>query len=206
MLDLVQDADLIRRVTKHVYHGSKFTRFRTLTMYEEDDLVQMVYLKLLHNDNYKKYEKYSYKYTKSSFIYHVAKNLAMTYSMDKHNYMEETILDAPSPTSSDHKSWVYSKYLTTEINIDKFDTYVRIANISSHLSNDESAKLFIRYKNKVVPFSINKMFQLFIHLKCKKSELNQYIINKKSNTPVSRMGFHNLWDNMVSTIEKELSC
>lgn len=200
MLDLMQDAALIRKVTKLIYWKPKFIRMRYLL--EEDDFLQMVYQKLLLNDNYK---KYSDKYSKNTFLFHVVKNVAVTYIQQKKNHLEFTILDSPHLKNSDNQSVLFSKYLTTEINTDILDTKQRIKRISASMPEKESHYLYIRYNNKLIPFSISRMFDLFVHLRCTKAEMKRYIINGTSNAPISRMGFNPLWDNMISCIEKELS-
>jgi len=199
MIDFLQDAKIIRNTVNKVYWESKFARLRTLI--EEDDLLQMTYLKLLHRDNYK---KYSPKYSKVTFIYNVSKRVAISYSSKKYNLKEYTILNKPITEDKKNTPMMFLKTLTTELKTDKLDFYPRLLRISANMPERESHYMAIRYKNKLTPFSISRMFDLFIHLKCQKYELMKYIINTKSNSPVSSTAFRYLWDEMYSCAVQEL--
>ena len=200
MIDFLQDAKIIRRTVNKVYYESKFARLRSLI--EEEDLLQMTYLKLLHRDNYK---KYSSKYSKVTFIYNVSKRVALTYSTKLSNIKEYTILNKPMTEDKKSTPMMFLKNLTTELKTDVLDIYPRLLRVSANMPEEESHYMAIRYKNKLTPFSISKMFDLFVHLKCQKYELMDYIINTKSNSPVSHTAFHYLWDKMYSCAVQELA-
>lgn len=199
MLDLMQDAELIRKVTKKVYWESRFVCLRYYA--EENDLIQMVFLKLIKNDNYKKYTP---QYSKVTFIHCVATNCAISFLKKGYIGKEFSVIDNSVTETKDNKSCSYKNSLTTELSTDLLDVYPKLVRISANMSEKESHHLAIRYNNKLYPFSISRMFDLFLHLKCRKNELKRYIINIKSNAPVSKVALNAMWNEMCSCAVQEL--
>lgn len=199
MLDLMQDAELIRKVTKKVYWESRFVCLRHYM--EEEDLLQVVFLKLIKNDNYKKYTP---QYSKVTFLNCVATNCAITCLKKSYIGVELSVMDKSVTETKDTKSCSYKNSLITEFKTDLLDVYPRLVRISANMPEKESHHLAIRYNNKLYPFSISRMFDLFLHLKCQKSELKRYIINIKSNAPVSKVALNAMWNEMYSCAVQEL--
>lgn len=197
MLDIVQESGLIKRVVKRVYYSSRYKRLRT--QIEEEDLLQMVFLKLLHRDNYK---LYSENYPLVGFIYRVANGCAISFSRRKSTQHEYTILDKPT---SEEESATLMDFLTSECpNID-MDTQFRLNKVSASMDSSIIPQVVIRYKGEEKPFSIENLFDFFISTLLMKSEIHKYVINKRTNQPVSNITFSKWWSILMDTANRELS-
>lgn len=198
MLDVVQEASLIRKVTKRVYWNSRFVRLRS--QIEEEDLVQMVFCKLLSRDNYK---RYSESYSLVGFIYRVANGCAISYANKKSNFNEWTILDQPVDDSDDSKALM--DYLTSyNPNID-LDTQSRINKVSANMDPTEIESVVIRYKDIDKIFSIEALFDFFLNTGFTREEMRSHVINKRTNQPVTVSTFDKWWKTLVSSAEEALS-
>ena len=198
MLDVMQEAELIRRVTKKVYWNSRYIRLRT--QIDEEDLVQMVFLKLLHRDNYK---KYSDKYPKAGFIYRVANGCAISFANKRSNIREWTILDQPRDNDEDSRT-ILDSLVSDTPHID-FDTRARINRISASMDPSVNKSVVIRYNDEDIPFSIDALFDFFIDTQLSKKEISSYVINLKTNSPVSQTTFDKWWKSLERTVKTELS-
>lgn len=198
MLDILQEASLIRRVTRKVYWNSRFARLRT--QLDEEDLVQMVFLKLLHRDNYL---KYSEDYPLVGFIYRVANGCAISYANKASIAREYVILDQPRDDSEDSRT-IMDMLVSENPHID-LDTQVRINRIAANMSPKENHNFIIRYKDNVKPFSIENLFDLFIETKYTREELRKCVINKKSNTIATQTTFDKFWKMMEKSAMVELN-
>lgn len=197
MLDVVHEANLIRKVTKKVYWNSKFVRLRS--QIDEEDLVQMVFYKLLYRENYK---KYSDSYSLVSFIYRVANGCAISYATKRCNIQEWTVLDQPMDDSDDSK--VLRDYLTSYTpNID-LDLQLRINKVAASMDSRELENVVIRYDDVDTKFSLEALFDFFIETQYTREEMRQHIINKKTKMPITTMTFNKWWKKMVSIAEKAL--
>ncbi len=199
MLDVLQEASLIRKVTKKVYWNSKFVRLRS--QIDEDDLIQMVFYKLLYRENYK---KYSEDYSLVGFIYRVANGCAISYATKRCNIQEWTVLDQPMDDSDDSK--LLRDYLTSytpdmEVSL---DLQSRIKKVSDHLSSRCIEDMVIRYEDVDTPLSIRSLFKFFIDTKLTRDEMRKHIINKRTRIPVTMMTFSKWWKKIVSVAESVL--
>lgn len=202
MLDVVQEAGLIRKVTKKVYWNSRFVRLRT--QIEEEDLIQMVFCKLLYRENYK---IYSDNYSLVGFIYRVANGCAISCANKRSNFNEWTILDQPLDDSEDSKALI--DYLTSEnpnseLDVD-LDTRVRINKVAANMDPTEIESVIIRYKDEEHLFSIEGLFDLFIHTGFTKEELRSHVINKRTRKPVTISTFNKWWRALVASAEEALA-
>ena len=199
MLDVLQEANLIRKVTKKVYWNSKFVRLRS--QIDEDDLIQMVFCKLLYRDNYK---KYSDDYSLVGFIYRVANGCAISYATKRCNIQEWTVLDQPMDDSDESK--VLRDYLTSytptmDLNL---DLQARIKKVSESLNSRKIEDMIIRYEDEDTPLSLRSLFNFFIDTKLTREEMRNHIINKKTRIPVTMMTFNKWWKKIVKTAETVL--
>ena len=198
MLDVMQEADLIRRVTKKVYWNSRYTRLRT--QIDEEDLIQMVFLKLLHRDNYK---KYSDKYPLVGFLYRVANGCAISFANKAANIREWTILDQPTDDENDARTLMDA--LVSDVPEYDLDTQTRIDQVSSSMDDEVNPRVVIRFRDEDIPFSIANFFDFFIETKYNREELHKHVINLKTNRPVTQSTFDKWWKDMSCTAKKELS-
>lgn len=194
----MQEADLIRRVTKKVYWNSRYTRLRT--QIDEEDLIQMVFLKLLHRDNYK---KYSDKYPLVGFLYRVANGCAISFANKAANIREWTILDQPTDDENDARTLMDA--LVSDVPEYDLDTQTRIDQVSSSMDDEVNPRVVIRFRDEDIPFSIANFFDFFIETKYNREELHKHVINLKTNRPVTQSTFDKWWKDMSCTAKKELS-
>lgn len=198
MLDIIREAGLIRKVARKVYWNTRYARLRT--QIDEEDLVQMVFLKLLYRDNYK---RYSDNYPLVGFIYRVANGCAISFSNKRSNICEWTVLD--QPLSEDNESQTIMDTLVSEIpNID-LDTQYRINRVSASMNPDVNPRVVIRYKDEDKPFSIEALFDFFMETKFSREEMIQHIINLKTNVPVTQSTFDKWWKELEKSANQELS-
>lgn len=198
MLDVMQEAELIRRVTKKVYWNSRYTRLRT--QIDEEDLVQMVFLKLLHRDNYK---KYSDKYPLVGFLYRVANGCAISYANKASNIREWTILDQPTDDENDARTLMDA--MVSETPVYDLDTQYRINRVSANMDAEVNPRVVIRYGDEDRPFSLEAFFDFFIETKYNREELHKHVINLKTNRPVTQSTFDKWWKDLVKSANQELS-
>ena len=199
MLDVVQEAGLIRKVTKKVYWNSRFVRLRT--QIEEEDLIQMVFYKLLYRENYK---KYSDAYSLVGFIYRVANGCAISYANKKSNFNEWTIVDQPMDSDSDDSKALRDYLISDNTEID-LDTQVRINKVSANMDPREIEHVVIRYNDEEIPFSIESFFDFFLQTGFTRKEMRDHIINKRTNKPVTPMTFDKWWKRLVKSAEEALA-
>ena len=197
MIDLMQDADLIRRVTKKVYWNSRFARLRT--QIDEEDLIQMVFLKLLNRDNYK---RYSEDYSLVGFLYRVANGCAISFSNKASNIREWSILD--QPTDDENESRVMLDTLVSDNFTYSFDVQNRINCISSCMDDEPNNKIVIRYNDEDKPFSLEALFKFFVETKYNRKEIHRHLINLKTNTPVTQSTFDKWWKDLENITLREL--
>ncbi len=200
MLDVMQEADLIRRVARKVYWNSRYARLRT--QIDEEDLIQMVFLKLLHRDNYK---KYSDKYPKVGFIYRVANGCAISFANKCSNIREWTVLD--QPRDSDDDSRTILEILSTETDVQHLDLDMqyRINRLSASMDPEVNQQIVIRHNDVDTPFSIEALFDFFIKTHYSRKEIMPCIINLKTNAPVTQSTFDKWWKILENTAKQELS-
>ena len=197
MLDIVREASLIRKVVHRVYWNTRYKHLRA--QIEEEDLLQMTFLKLLHRDNYK---KYSDSYSLSAFLYLVAHGCAISYSRKKSVHSEMAILDG---TLSDEDSATLLEVMKTETpNID-MDVQYRINRLSASMDSKVIPSIVIRYKDREIPFSLENLFDFFLETLMVKGEIHRFVINKDTNKPVSDMSFNRWWTRLLETANKELA-
>ena len=196
MLDVIQEADLVRRVTKKVYWDSKFVRLRT--QIEEEDLIQMVFLKLLHRDNFK---KYSDAFSLTGFLYRVANGCAISYATKSENLREWTVLD--KPMREDEKKTLVDYFSSGMPHID-LDSEGRIERISKRLKSKVHNNLVIRKDGIDIPFTVRGLFLVFIENKCSKKELMSYVLNVKTSSVVTQATFDKFWKAINKAVDKEL--
>lgn len=200
MLDIVRNASLVRRVTKEVYCNSKFARLRT--QIEEEDLVQIVFLKLIDRDNYKLYKEGTSLYR---FLYMVANGCAIQFSKKRSNMYESAVLDFPKDTGDDKKS--IPNIVSTYDLKSSLDTKYLIKYLKSKLDkidNTNHSHIVIRSNTCDIPFSLGSFFEYFLQTKFNKQELRKHIINNLTNIPVSYVAFDKWWNTMESEVTKEL--
>lgn len=201
MLDVLQESDLIRRVTRKVYWNSRYARLRT--QIEEDDLVQIVFLKLLSNDNYK---RYSEDYSLKGFIWRVANGCAITCSNKRSNLREWTVLEQPK--SRDDESSVSLLDLlvsdTPKVEV-SLDQQFRINRVAASMNPAINPNFIIRYNDEDIPFSMEHLFDFFMETQFSREEMRSHIINLKTNSLVTHTTFDKWWNRLVKTAMKELS-
>lgn len=197
MLDVLQEANLIRKVTKKVYWNSRFVRLRS--QIDEEDLIQMVFYKLLYRENYK---KYSDDYSLVGFIYRVANGCAISYATKRCNIQEWTVLDQPMDDSDDSK--VLRDYLTSYTPEIDLDLQARVNKVAASMDSNELENIVIRYDDVDTKFSLEALFDFFMETRYTREEMRQHVINKKTKVPVTMMTFNKWWKKMVSTAEKAL--
>lgn len=197
MLDVLQEASLIRKVTKKVYWNSRFVRLRS--QIDEEDLIQMVFYKLLYRENYK---KYSDSYSLVGFIYRVANGCAISYATKRCNIQEWTVLDQPMDDSDDSK--VLRDYLTSYTPEIDLDLQARVNKVSASMDSSELENIVIRYDDVDKKFSLEALFDFFLETRYTREEMRQHIINKKTKVPVTMMTFNKWWKKMVKTAEDAL--
>lgn len=200
MLDLVQEASLIRRVSRKVYWNSRYARLRT--QIDEDDLIQMVFLKLLHRDNYK---KYSDKYPKAGFIYRVANGCAIAFANKKFNLKEWTVLDQPKDSEDERTLMDILASTEAEVQHIDIDRQLRLNRVAASMNPKINKHVVIRHNDEDIPFSIEAFFDFFINTHYSKREMMPCIINVKTNTPVTQTTFDKWWGILEKTAQKELS-
>lgn len=209
MIDLVQDATLIRNVTKKVYRNSRYFQLRT--QISEEDLIQMVFLKLLSRDNYK---RYSEEYSLIGFLYRVANGCAINASKKNSVQREITLLDAPidsedNSTLSDMVTDSCRIYecsdSTDEDMLNMMDIQANIDLIRQYMPNEESSNVIIRKDDVDTPFTLRAMFDLFIEGKMSKEEIHKYIININSGKPVIKLTFRKMWNRMLKSARNTLT-
>lgn len=198
MLDVMQEAELIRRVTRKVYWNSRYVRLRT--QIDEEDLIQMVFLKLLHRENYK---KYSDKYPLVGFIYRVANGCAISYANKASNVHEWTILDQPRNEDDDSRT-ILDALVSDKGEID-LDTQARISFISEHLCTEPKKKMMLRNNDGDYPLSTYSLFKFFITTKYNKKELHKHIINTRTNMPVTQITFDKIWKALERSVTNSLA-
>ena len=198
MLDVVQEASLIRRVTRKVYWNSRFARLRS--QIEEEDLIQMVFYKLLSRDNYK---RYSENYSLVGFIYRVANGCAISYANKKSNISEWTILDQPVDDSEDSKAML--DYLSSYRDDLDLDVNYRINKVAANMDSTELDTVLIRYKDVDRKFSIEALFDFFMETRFTREEMRRHIINKRTNSPVTLSTFDKWWKELVNSAEEALA-
>lgn len=196
MLDVMQEADLIRRVTKKVYWDSKFVRLRT--QIEEEDLIQMVFLKLLHRENYK---KYSDAFSLVGFLYRVANGCAVSYATKVENLREWTVLD--KPMCEDEKRTLKDCLVIDTPYMD-LDSSGRVDRIVNKLHHKVHSHLVIRNDETDIPFSLENLFRFFVKYKYSKRELITHVINVKTKSQVTQATFDKFWKAILKAIKKEL--
>ena len=197
MLDVMQEADLIRRVARKVYWNSRYARLRT--QIDEEDLIQMVFLKLLYRDNYK---RYSENYPLVGFIYRVANGCAISFANKRTNLSEWTILDQPTNEENESRTLLDSLAYDT-ISLD-LDVQSRINRIAANMDPEVNPRVVIRYKDKDIPFSIESLFDFFLETQYTREEMNRHVINLRTNTPVTQSTFDKWWKELVRSAKQEL--
>ena len=198
MLDVMQEADLIRRVTRKVYWNSRYARLRT--QIDEEDLVQMVFLKLLNRDNYK---RYSENYSLVGFLYRVANGCAYSFSTKSSNIREWTILDQPIDDENDSRTMMDALVYDT-FNVD-LDSQYRINRVSANMNPEVNPRVVIRYKEKDRPFSIEALFDFFVETKFNREEMLKHVINLRTNSPVTQSTFDKWWKDLEKSAKQELN-
>lgn len=197
MLDVMQEADLIRRVTRKVYWNSRYARLRT--QIDEEDLIQMVFLKLLNRDNYK---RYSESYSLVGFLYRVANGCAISFSNKSSNIREWTILDQPTDDENDARTMM-DALISDNFNVD-LDTQFRLNRVSASMDPEVNPRVVIRYRDEDRPFSIEALFDFFIETKYNREEMQKHIINVRTNTPVTQSTFDKWWKVLEKSAKQEL--
>ena len=213
MLDVVQNYSLIKQITCKVYYGSRFSLLRTRI--EPEDLEQMVFLKLYHNDLYK---VYSDEYSLKNFIYRVAKHCAINYSSSKSTQSERSVLD--SPISSDCERSMLDFIDSNSINTSTYnnDPNYSVNNFSSCEFNVNDTVEFIASKldstinprqiividGEETPFSMENLFRLFVKTQGTKSEFKSYILNSHTRKPIAQVTIDAIWKRMMSEVEELL--
>lgn len=193
MLDIVRESKLIRRITKRVYYSTRFSRMRQAI--EEEDLYQMVMLKLLHRENYK---IYSDKYSLPGFIYRVANGVAITFNSSRQNTNEITLLDSPVDTDGNPNQLLSELTYDSDYDEIALDVEKRIVAIKEGMDPSIICDLEIRNEGKATPFSLREMFKYFVSQKCTKNEMRKHIVYRYNKAQVPNYVFDNYWDHMSS--------
>lgn len=202
MIDVVQDAVVIRNVTRKVYWNSRFYALRNSIT--EEDLIQMVYLKLLSRDNC---ARYSEEYSLVSFLYRVANGCAINYSKKNMVQKESTVLDddEPNPFISVPSSKSLTDDPTLRDLMKSLEVKERVDTIRKYMSNVNHSSLILRYNGQDIPFTMLNMFNLFFENRLSRKEMKQCIISKKTNAPVLKITFKKLWDSMLLSAQNTLT-
>lgn len=202
MIDVVQDAVVIRNVTRKVYWNSRFYALRNSIT--EEDLIQMVYLKLLQRDNC---ARYSEEYSLVSFLYRVANGCAINYSKKSMVQKESTVLDDDEPNQ--FITVPSAKSLTDDPTLrdlmKSLEVKERVDAIRQYMSKDIHVSLLLRYNGQDTPFTMLNMFNLFFENRLSRKEMRQCIISKKTDAPVLKITFRKLWESMLLSAQNTLN-
>lgn len=213
MLDVLQNYELIKKISEKVYYGSKFALLRSRI--DPEDLEQMVFLKLYHNDLYK---VYSDEYSLKNFIYRVATHCAINYSALKSTQSERVILDAPLNSDCEHSmldfidsdsvntltytnspAYSVNEFSSCELNVS--DT---VEFIASHMDSTVNSRQVIVINGEETQFSMENLFRLFVKLQGTKSEFKSYILNSHTRKPIAQVTMDALWKRLMSEVEELL--
>lgn len=206
MLNVEKEYAMIQSIASKVYWDSRFTKLRRRI--DEEDLQQMVCLKLYHRDLYK---VYSDQYSLKGFIFRVAIHCAINYSSLKSTQSEFTTLDDPL---SDDTATTRSEMLTYEDTTGVPDlellptTYTVETNISYlerfFSDTDNERQTVILADGTEVFFSLRRFFRLFLETRASKSSMKLRVLNTITRQPIAQVTFDKAWKELVTTISEEI--